>query len=157
MIFLFYCCDKSVFLKEKTLFHSANLLFQGKHMNYDVILSFIRSNADEQGSKKYQEESQLLTRQLLKEGAHQRSFVMDSVSGLGGPIEEFSLGLASLIIPYIGKIIIAWIKSSPGRKVKIIVGSVLVEVESEKDLSLAVEAAMKLQENQLVHDRDTKS
>jgi hypothetical protein len=70
--------------------------------------------------------------------------VMASMSLLG----PYVVPVASVVIPTLAAILIAWIKASPTRKVRLKIGDVLIEATSVEDVERLIPRIRELQEKQ---------
>lgn len=101
------------------------------------ILSLIPSKDDPSiFSREYQEE--LGTFSKNASASSQRSFVMDSVDGGGGPIGEFIFNNAGTLITALTTLAGTWIGSRYGRKLKLKIGDKEIEANTLAELEVMV-------------------
>jgi hypothetical protein len=95
-------------------------------------------------SPEYQKELREFAKQA---GARsQRAFAMDSISGGGGPLGEFIFDNAGKVIAALTTICGIWINAKYGRKLKLKVGTVVVEATTPEEIELLVKQAKILQD-----------
>jgi hypothetical protein len=76
----------------------------------------------------------------------QTAFAMDSIDAVGGPIGEFIYDNAGKLITALTTICVVWIKARNGRKLKLKIGDLQLEANSEKQMESLVKQAKALLE-----------
>lgn len=110
---------------------------------YELIL--VRAQSD---APTFSPEYQAELREFAKQASarSQRVFAMDSVVGGGGPLGEFIFDNAGKIIVALTTLCGIWIRATYGRKVKLKVGTVVIEANNPQEIELLVKQVKVLQE-----------
>lgn len=99
-----------------------------------------------EGHPEYQAELSEFSRSLRDAGVtfSQSAIAFDSIDALGYPVGQFSLALATIVVPAATTALVAWIKKRPGRKITIKSDGIEVTAEKPEDAEHAFEHAVRL-------------
>ncbi|PPK73526.1 hypothetical protein B0F88_10154 [Methylobacter tundripaludum] len=114
-------------------------------MHEDIELILVPAPSD---APPFSSEYQTELREFAKQaGARsQRAFVMDSISGGGGPLGEFIFDNAGTVIVALTSICGIWIRAKYGRKLKLKVGKIVVEANTTEEIELLVKQVKTIQD-----------
>jgi hypothetical protein len=99
-----------------------------------------------EGHPEYQAELNEFSRLLHAAGVtfSQSAIALDSIDALGYPVGQFSLALATIVVPAVTTALVAWINKRPGRKITIKSDGIEVTAEKPEDAEHAFEQAVRL-------------
>jgi hypothetical protein len=102
----------------------------------------------------YQAELREFGNALRAEGVafSQSAITFDSIEGGGYPVGAFAV--AALVIPYVTKIVVAWLRVRGGRKVRVKVGDTHVEAQTPEDVERLLKAAAEFKRDSRPKKRD---
>lgn len=97
----------------------------------------------------YQQELRTFSAPLHEAGVKftQRGIAFDSAQAMGYPLGEYFISLAGIVGPIVGVALGAWINGRAGRKVKLKVGDIEIEANSQEEVEALLNMALEVKES----------